>query len=71
MHQTETIVPFLFVCEIIVSTYAAFVPSEVAGTKNTLLRWKALNTVMTYIPTWSGFLYLAMVIDVFSRKVVN
>lgn len=26
---------------------------------------------MTYIPTWSGFLYLALVIDVFSRKVVG
>ena len=25
----------------------------------------------TYIPTWSGFLYLAIVIDVFSRKVVG
>ena len=26
---------------------------------------------MTYIPTWTGFLYLAMVIDVYSRKVVG
>jgi len=26
---------------------------------------------MTYLPTWSGFLYLAVVIDVFSRKVVG
>ena len=26
---------------------------------------------MTYIPTWSGFLYLAMVLDVFSRNVVG
>jgi len=26
---------------------------------------------MTYIPTWVGFLYLATVIDVFSRKVVG
>lgn len=25
---------------------------------------------MTYVPTWAGFLYLAVVIDVFSRKVV-
>jgi putative transposase len=25
----------------------------------------------TFIPTWSGFLYLAMVLDVFSRKVVG
>ena len=27
--------------------------------------------VMTYIPTWTGFLYLSMVIDVYSRKVVG
>ena len=26
---------------------------------------------MTYIPTWTGFLYLAAVTDVFSRKVVG
>ena len=26
---------------------------------------------MTYIPTWAGFLFLAMVIDVYSRKVVG
>ncbi len=26
---------------------------------------------MTYIPTWTGFVYLAMVIDVYSRKVVG
>jgi putative transposase len=26
---------------------------------------------MTYIPTWAGFLYLAVVIDAFSRKVVG
>mgnify|MGYP000284655872 CR=1 FL=1 len=26
---------------------------------------------MTYIPTWAGFLYLAVVTDVFSRKVVG
>jgi putative transposase len=26
---------------------------------------------MTYIPTWSGFLYLAIVLDAFSRKVVG
>ena len=26
---------------------------------------------MTYIPTWSGFLYLAMVLDVYRRKVVG
>jgi transposase InsO family protein len=25
----------------------------------------------TYIPTWSGFLYLAMVLDVYSRRVVG
>jgi putative transposase len=26
---------------------------------------------MTYIPTWSGWLYLAMVMDVYSRKIVG
>jgi putative transposase len=26
---------------------------------------------ITYIPTWCGFLYLAMVLDVFSRKIVG
>jgi putative transposase len=26
---------------------------------------------MTYLPTWCGFLYLAVIIDVFSRKVVG
>jgi putative transposase len=26
---------------------------------------------ITYIPTWSGFLYLAVVLDVFSRRVVG
>src|ERR1019366_6651912 len=25
----------------------------------------------TYIPTWTGFLYLAMVLDVYSRKIVG
>lgn len=28
-------------------------------------------TDMTYIPTWTGFLHLSMVIDVYSRKVVG
>jgi len=26
---------------------------------------------MTYVPTWAGFLYLAVVVDVYSRKVVG
>lgn len=26
---------------------------------------------ITYIPTWTGFLYLAVVLDVFSRRVVG
>jgi putative transposase len=26
---------------------------------------------ITYIPTWTGFLYLAMVLDVYSRKIVG
>ena len=25
----------------------------------------------TYVPTWTGFVYLAIVLDVFSRKVVG
>ena len=31
-------------------------------------RWVA---DITYVPTWSGFLFLAVVVDVFSRKVVG
>jgi putative transposase len=26
---------------------------------------------ITYIPTWTGFLFLAVVLDVFSRRVVG
>ncbi len=26
---------------------------------------------ITYVPTWAGFLYLAVVLDVFSRRVVG
>ena len=26
---------------------------------------------ITYLPTWQGFLYLAVVLDVFSRRVVG
>lgn len=26
---------------------------------------------ITYIPTWAGFLYLAIVLDVFSRRIVG
>ena len=26
---------------------------------------------ITYIPTWSGFVYLAVVVDVWSRKIVG
>jgi putative transposase len=26
---------------------------------------------ITYVPTWSGFLYLAMVLDVYSRRIVG
>ena len=26
---------------------------------------------ITYIPTWAGFLYLAVVLDAFSRRVVG
>jgi putative transposase len=42
---------------------------------NRSFRAEAPNTLwvadITYIPTWSGFLYLAVVIDVFSRRVVG
>jgi putative transposase len=38
----------------------------VAETPN--LKWTA---DLTYIPTWSGFLYLAVVLDVFSRRIVG
>jgi putative transposase len=31
-------------------------------------RWTA---DITYVPTWSGFLYLAVVLDVFSRRIVG
>ena len=26
---------------------------------------------ITYIPTWAGFLYLAVVLDAFSRRIVG
>jgi transposase InsO family protein len=26
---------------------------------------------ISYIPTWTGFLYLAVVLDVFSRRIVG
>ena len=26
---------------------------------------------MTYVPTWAGFIYLAVVLDVWSRRVVG
>lgn len=32
------------------------------------VRWTA---DITYVPTWSGFLYLAVVLDVFSRRIVG
>jgi putative transposase len=38
----------------------------VADTPNT--RWTA---DITYVPTWSGFLYLAVVLDIFSRRIVG
>jgi putative transposase len=38
----------------------------VADAPNT--RWTA---DITYVPTWSGFLYLAVVLDVFSRRIVS
>ena len=38
----------------------------VADAPNT--RWTA---DITYVPTWSGFLYVAVVLDVFSRRIVG
>jgi putative transposase len=42
---------------------------------NRSFRAEAPNTLwvadITYVPTWSGFLYLSVVIDVFSRRVVG
>jgi len=32
------------------------------------MKWTA---DITYVPTWSGFLYLAVVLDVFSRRIVG
>jgi putative transposase len=26
---------------------------------------------MTYVPTWAGFIYLAVVLDVWSRRIVG
>lgn len=37
-----------------------------AETPNT--RWTG---DITYVPTWSGFLYLAVVLDIFSRRIVG
>jgi putative transposase len=44
-----------------------------AGSKSTYtpVRKSAATSDITYIPTWSGFLYLAMVLDVYSRKIVG
>jgi putative transposase len=33
--------------------------------------WVADITYITYIPTWAGFLYLAVVLDAFSRRIVG
>ncbi len=33
--------------------------------------WVADITYVTYVPTWSGFLFLAIVLDVWSRRVVG
>jgi putative transposase len=27
--------------------------------------------ILSYVPTWSGFLYLSVVINVFSRRVIG
>jgi putative transposase len=45
--------------DLVARTFAAEQPNEL---------WVA---DITYIPTWSGFLYLAIVLDVFSRRIVG
>jgi putative transposase len=42
-------------------------PCETRGRKTVRRAWPT----RPYIPTWSGFLYLAMVLDVYSRRIVG
>lgn len=48
----------------------AFIRGPICADR-TWLPAKACVANMTYIPTWTGCLYLAVVIDVYSRKVVG
>ncbi len=60
-----------FVCtttrEAVISPTADLVERQFAATEPDRL-WVA---DITYVPTWSGFLYLAVVLDVWSRRVVG
>jgi putative transposase len=42
------------------------VPEQPKGAPNRL--WVA---DMTYVPTWAGFIYLAVVMDVWGRRIVG
>jgi len=59
----------------VVTTLSAEQPPEVADLVERRFYADRPNRLWvadaTYIPTWSGFLYLAIVLDVFSRKVVG
>jgi putative transposase len=59
----------------VVTTLSAAQPPEVADLVERRFYADRPNRLWvadaTYIPTWSGFLYLAIVLDVFSRKVVG
>ena len=59
----------------VVTTVSAAQPPEVADLVERRFYAERPNRLWvadaTYIPTWSGFLYLAIVLDVFSRKIVG
>ena len=59
----------------VVTTHSGMQRSEVADLVERRFYAERPNRLWvadaTYIPTWSGFLYLAIVLDVFSRKVVG
>jgi transposase InsO family protein len=45
-------------------------PSSTAPKTNSFI-FSGLRIGITYIPTWAGFLYLAVVLDAFSRRIVG
>src|SRR5438105_15483871 len=61
--------------KLVVTTQSAAQPPEVADLVERRFYAERPNRLWvadaTYIPTWSGFLYLAIVLDVFSRKIVG